>query len=90
MFVLRPLEGNGIGMQTASGEARSERRAQGSSLVRQGEVSEVLGGIPWRHCRRLLERGGLEVLDDGKRRWLVRRAEWEHFLHRLRGREVAE
>lgn len=50
----------------------------------------MLGGIPWRHCRRLLERGGLEVLDDGQRRWLVRRTEWEHFLHRLRGREVGE
>lgn len=90
MLVLRPLAGNGIDMQTASGEVGSERKTQGSSVVRQGEVSAMLGGIPWRHCRRLLERGGLEVLDDGRRRWLVRRAEWELFLHRLRGREVAE
>jgi hypothetical protein len=59
-----------------------------SGIVRQDEVAAGLGGIPWRHCRRLLQAQGIEVLPDGARRWVVRRADWAGLLERLSGQGV--
>jgi hypothetical protein len=64
--------------------------ADDSGVVRQDEVSAALGGIPWRHCRQLLQVHGIEVLPDGKRRWLVRRADWLRFRDAFARREVAQ
>lgn len=61
-----------------------------SGIVRQDEVAAGLGGIPWRHCRQLLQAHGIEVLPDGKRRWLVRRADWLRFRDAFARREVPQ
>lgn len=69
-------------MATAT-KVRSE--GEDSRLAKMFEVGRELG-IPWRWCRRLLEFGGVEVLTDGRKAWVVRRADWLRVRDALRGR----